>query len=184
MPTPTEKFHSAIRWGKPVAEAEQVMDEEKVDVECQDEKNGNRPIHIASQNGHLELVTWLVAKGCDVNAQNGTGATALHMSVAYDSVPCTRVLLEAGAKTDLKNEAGHEAITGLEGDHTGANSWDAGINILQAANTLEMALEGLKKLEENHEGVDKAKLAMLGMKKKKEIKDWPVDRFKELIMKL
>ena len=36
---------------------------------CIDEKNGNYPLHIAAQNGHINLVTWLVNNGADINAQ-------------------------------------------------------------------------------------------------------------------
>merc|ERR1719428_1142671 len=97
----TAKIHSAIRWGKPISELESLIVGDQID--CQDEQNGNRPIHIAAQNGHLEIVKWLISKKCDVSAQNGTGATALHMSVGYDFYYVTKALLEAGADQTIKN---------------------------------------------------------------------------------
>ena len=84
------KLHSLVRWGKPVAEMEPVIEAGKAAtgqdiVNEADPQNGNRAIHLAAQNGHLALVNWLVNdKKCDVNLQNNKGQTALHMSVAYD----------------------------------------------------------------------------------------------------
>ena len=49
-----------------------------------DAGNGNSCLHIASQNGHFELVKLLVSRGADVNCANGGGQTALHMAVSYD----------------------------------------------------------------------------------------------------
>ena len=42
--------------------------------------NGNRPLHIASQNGHYAIVKQLIDLGVDLNAQNNSGNTALHMA--------------------------------------------------------------------------------------------------------
>jgi ankyrin repeat protein len=36
---------------------------------CVDVGNGNYPLHIAAQNGHGDLVTWLVKNGAEVNVQ-------------------------------------------------------------------------------------------------------------------
>lgn len=177
----TAKIHSAIRWGKPIPEIESLVGS---DVDCKDEGNGNRPIHIAAQNGHLEIVKWLVEKKCDVDAQNGTGATALHMAVAYDSYYVVQALLAGNADKTLKNSAGNEAITGLDGDKTGSDAWDSGINMLQSASNGESAEAALAKIEANPEGVDKAKFAQIGMKKKKEFADFPKGRFTEIMQKI
>merc|ERR1719498_492368 len=117
----TQKAHSAIRWGKPIEELEPLV----TDVDCQDSGNGNRPIHIAAQNGHLEIVKWLIGKKCNVDAQNSTGATALHMAVAYDSYFVVEALLAGHADSTIKNQAGNESITGLDGDKTGSDAWDS-----------------------------------------------------------
>eukprot|EP00746_Dinoflagellata_sp_MGD_P008040 gnl/MRDRNA2_/MRDRNA2_116027_c0_seq1.p1 gnl/MRDRNA2_/MRDRNA2_116027_c0~~gnl/MRDRNA2_/MRDRNA2_116027_c0_seq1.p1 ORF type:complete len:246 (+),score=60.97 gnl/MRDRNA2_/MRDRNA2_116027_c0_seq1:96-833(+) len=177
----TPLSHSAIRWGKPIAELEGIVGD---DVECSDPGNGNKPIHIAAQNGHLEIVQWLITKNCNVDAQNSTGATALHMAVAYDSYFVVEALLAGNANPTIKNEAGNESITGLDGDKTGADAWDSGFNMLLSANTAAMAEAALAKIEANPEGIDKAKFAQTGMKKKKEIQDFPKDKFAELMKTL
>ena len=48
-------------------------------MESADVGNGNRSIHIAAQNGHLPILKLLVQKDCDVNAQNKSGQTPMHM---------------------------------------------------------------------------------------------------------
>jgi len=85
------------------------------DVNCADPQNGNRPIHLAAQNGHATLTHLLISKKCDVNAQNNGGQTALHMAIEYDYLACVNALVDAGADKSLANEAGHAAITGIDG---------------------------------------------------------------------
>ena len=69
-----------------------------------DAQNGNLALHIAAQNGHMNLTSFLLdsrgpavtqpwtppqradlLQGANVNAQNFNGQTALHMSVEYES---------------------------------------------------------------------------------------------------
>ena len=81
----TKKLHSKVRWDKPLAEIEALLD--GYTVNWADAQNGNATIHLAAQNGHRHIVEVLLARkdlACDVNRQNGGGQTALHMAVAYD----------------------------------------------------------------------------------------------------
>ena len=73
-----KSVHSCVRWDKPTNEVATIITS-PAHANCVDEKNGNYPLHIAAQNGHINLVKWLVQNGADINAQNGTGTTALHM---------------------------------------------------------------------------------------------------------
>ena len=143
------KFHSAIRWGKEVDElktiAKGVKDTLGLDAaESADPQNGNRALHLASQNGHMNIVRWLVEEcKVDVNSQNGKGQTPLHMSVAYDFYFVTKLLLKNNAKQDVKNGDDNLAITGIDGDHELGNpktSWDAPINSLKAVSSQEEML--------------------------------------------
>lgn len=76
---------------------------------------GNRPAHIASQNGLLPVLKYLVKAQCDVNSQNATGQTPLHMAVEYNYPPVVSYLQKVGADPDLKNKAGWKAIHGIDG---------------------------------------------------------------------
>ena len=83
------KFHSVVRWGKPLDDIKAALEAVKTaggnGVEDPDPQNGNRVIHLSAQNGHLHITKWLVSDSkCDINSQNNKGQTALHMSSAYD----------------------------------------------------------------------------------------------------
>ena len=74
-----------------------------------------RPAHIASQNGLLKVLKFLVKAGCDVNARNATGQTPLHMAVEYNYPKIVNYLLKIGADPELKNKAGWCAVHGIDG---------------------------------------------------------------------
>ena len=67
---------------------------------------GNSLLHVACQNGHLNLVRLLCRKGIAVNMQNKRGNTALHFSRYYDYDQIFRFLRQAGADDSLRNDDG------------------------------------------------------------------------------
>jgi len=178
------KFHSVIRWGKPIAELEAFTNADKNVANAKDEKNGNQAIHLAAQNGHIEITKWLCDKcGADVNGQNGKGQTALHMSVAYDFYEQTKYLLSKGAKTDIKNAEGNLSIEGIDGDKKGADAWDAPVNQLKAVQNkadVQKVFELIKTAPK--ESLDKATLVQTGMAKKKALgREWDHAAFMEIM---
>merc|ERR1712151_670933 len=99
----------------------------------------------------------------------------------------SKLLLEDGADPDAVNLAGHKAMTGVDGGKTGTDSWDNPVTILQAANDdpeqLDVAFTALEKADAD--SIDKASLAMAGMKKRKECKvNWNADRFTTIMNQL
>lgn len=74
------------------------------------------PLMLAANHGDAELATLLLAnKGCDVNAQDCLGRTALHAAVTGQSAKCVAAMLEAGpnpykATQDEQNTALHTAV--------------------------------------------------------------------------
>lgn len=188
-----KQLHSAFRWGKPVAEIEELVSSWEGGqgmsdaAAAADEKNGNKALHIAAQNGHIALTKYLLEKGVEPNAQNFNGQTALHMSVEYDMYFQSKLLLEAKADPNIANKAGHSALTGLEGSKTGLDAWDNPMNILKAAEDKEeemsAAFEALEKADPKD--LDRSILAQTGMKKRKQCpKHWQPERFKEIVQKL
>mmetsp|Transcript_26927 Transcript_26927/g.86529 ORF Transcript_26927/g.86529 Transcript_26927/m.86529 type:complete len:208 (+) Transcript_26927:113-736(+) len=110
-----KKLHSAIRWDKPLDEIKALMPSAEA-ANFEDDRNGNCPLHIASQNGHLHIVKIVIAAGGDVNKQNKGGQTPMHMAVAYDYDEVTAFLSKSGADPMIKNEAGFAAQNGIDGD--------------------------------------------------------------------
>ncbi|MPC67969.1 Apoptosis-stimulating of p53 protein 1 [Portunus trituberculatus] len=58
---------------------------------------GITALHNAICAGHLEIVTFLVTFGCDVNAQDSDGWTPLHCAASCNNVAMVRFLVEHGA---------------------------------------------------------------------------------------
>lgn len=188
---PLLKVHSAIRWNKPSNDVETAIKEAGLTISDalakEDPRNGNRCLHIAAQNGHTKLVDYLLTQSAEINAANGKGQTPLHMSIEYDFYFQSKFLLDRGANPDAVNNEGHSAMTGVDGTKTGSDAWDNPITILQAASDdshqLDVAFTALEGADVG--SLDKAKLAMAGMKKKKECKvNWSSDRFTAIMNKI
>ena len=195
-----QKIHSAVRWGKSVDEIKAVLnDDAKLNEalnapDVSGNKTMNCAIHIACQNGHLDLTKWLIeVMKVDINAQNAKGNTGLHMSVGYDFYDQTDFLISAGADKELKNAEGNTAVTGIDGDKKGSEGVGGGYYKFQSAKTKEQLLAALEKLE--REGKDdlpgKVPLAQAKMAKTKSelVKNDPAlkeelnNRMKEIMSK-
>eukprot|EP01108_Squamamoeba_japonica_P005470 TRINITY_DN4320_c0_g1_i1.p1 TRINITY_DN4320_c0_g1~~TRINITY_DN4320_c0_g1_i1.p1 ORF type:complete len:207 (-),score=34.99 TRINITY_DN4320_c0_g1_i1:75-695(-) len=70
-----------------------------------DEIKGYAPIHIAiaSEQANIPVVKALMAKGCDINKQTSNGATALHLAVFWSNKHVVKLLVDAKARLDLRN---------------------------------------------------------------------------------
>lgn len=173
--------HSAVRWNKPIAEIEPLFNDPQA-VNCVDSNNGNSPIHIASQNGHNDLVRFLIGKGADVNAKNLKGNTAIHMAIGYDYYDAAMMLIQAGADENLLNDLNVPANRGLEGDKC------MGVAALVCATTAADVINAFQLCEANTAIVDKVSFASAGLKAKKLLGPmWSADmqiKFKEITQKL
>merc|ERR1719161_1553773 len=119
------KIHSAVRWGKELKELKDLVLKDAAAANAQDEKNGNTALHIAVQNGHFEIVKFLVDElNCSVDIQNKVGNTALHMGVEYDYYKINLILVNAGADQLIENAEGAKAIEGLSGSKKDSEKWD------------------------------------------------------------
>jgi ankyrin repeat protein len=78
------------------------------DVNAVEPTFGAVPLHKAVYNGHAGITQMLVQQpGIDLNFQGWTnGYTPLHDALWHGFVDCARILVEAGARLDLKGHDG------------------------------------------------------------------------------
>jgi len=64
----------------------------------------------ASQEGHIEIVGLLLAKGAEVNLQGSEGETALSLSSQRDRLEVVNTLLAHGSDVNLPDHDGWTAL--------------------------------------------------------------------------
>jgi ankyrin repeat protein len=161
-PVDYKPIHSAIRWNKSVAEVERLLSSVEA-ANCENPDNGNKPIHIAAQNGHSELVELLLRKKADINAKNLKGNTALHMSIGYDYYETSQILIRAGADQEMLNTGDIPAKYGID------DGKSLGKACLSCAKTAEDVLEGFDLIERDLAHCNKGNFVQAGLKAKKQL---------------
>jgi len=180
------KIHSAVRWGKPVDELKKSGLTDTAVAEMTDDINGNTALHIAAQNGHYDIVRYLVRElNCYVDLQNKVGNTPLHMGVEYDYYKINKTIVDAGADQNLENTEGHRAIEGISGSKVGLSSWDNPVTMMKTVrDDVESLEEVFCALERCSNGeVKKEELVRVGMTKKK-LRAWKEGEFQPRFMKI
>jgi len=82
-----------------------------VQVISADPKEHNiTPLHLAVQQQLPEVVTLLLEKGAQVNAEMSTGTTPLHLAVGSAQVDLVRLLLDKGANPQLESFYVHSPL--------------------------------------------------------------------------
>lgn len=162
--TTFKQVHSAIRWGKPMTELVPLLSIEGA-ATLPDPQTGNLPIHIAAQNGHLEIIKHL-AGVCkvDVNVFNKQGNTPLHMAIEYDYLDTALCLIEEfNASKMLSNRAGKLSGKGIEGNKT------VELLALAKAETESELLDALSSCGANICDIEKSTFVTTALKKKKAV---------------
>ena len=80
-----------------------ILVEEKTDINARGGPNGTA-LHIASAEGHKEIVQMLLDKGADINAQDESYRTALYIALEEGYKEIVQMLLDKGA--DINTQGG------------------------------------------------------------------------------
>jgi len=64
------------------------------------------PLHLAVQNGNIEIVKTLLARGYDLNTRNADGLTPLDLAIATNNTAITQLLLEHEDKVRTASKNG------------------------------------------------------------------------------
>jgi ankyrin repeat protein len=69
--------------------------------------SGSTPLHVASRSRvNIEVLTYLLEQGANMEARNERGHTPLHIAVKYGTIEHVNVLLRAGAKMNVHDSQG------------------------------------------------------------------------------
>jgi hypothetical protein len=77
--------------------------EHSQDVHSRGFRHMSTALHLASREGHVDVVRVLLGRGADVNVQNKDKSTPLHLASGVGRGEVVRVLLEHGADSDVED---------------------------------------------------------------------------------
>ncbi|MCJ1271808.1 hypothetical protein MMC22_011713 [Lobaria immixta] len=84
-----------------------------------DHQSGNSSLHMASANGHSNVLNYVLAtihpasrepRAPTLNVQNASGNTPLHWASLNGHLEAVKILMAAGADPSVTNQAGHDAV--------------------------------------------------------------------------
>lgn len=96
---------------KPEAEAEHSDGEEKATLGAVEREKPN-------DEDLMRVIRYLIAAGCDLNASDSEGMTALHIAAQHGDAAVCGALLSAGAEVDARDQGGWTPLVwAVENDH-------------------------------------------------------------------
>lgn len=69
-------------------------------------RNGNTPLHVASERGHAKIIQALIDAGADVNKKNDDEKTPLHLAAENGEIDAIKELIANKSDVNLKDEDG------------------------------------------------------------------------------
>ncbi|XP_074598048.1 myotrophin-like [Brevipalpus obovatus] len=102
---------SELVWSVKNGDLEQVKElitKQKININ--EQIDGRNPIVYAADYGQREIIEYLISQRADVNAPDKHGITALLAAIWEGHYDCVKLLIEAGANTDLKTPDGRSYL--------------------------------------------------------------------------
>lgn len=90
-----DEIHEAVKNGD-LAAVQRILAARPDLIKAVDER-GYTPLHVAARGGRLEIASFLVEKGADLEAKNPTGFTPLFLAVLGKRLDAVKLLLDKGA---------------------------------------------------------------------------------------
>ncbi|WWC69474.1 uncharacterized protein I206_103415 [Kwoniella pini CBS 10737] len=155
------------------------------------DSNSYTPMHAASSYAHIELLSYLISKGGNINITDDDGETPLFV---VENLETAKFLIDNGAEITLKNEEGLTAANQLEEDHPSISSYlnslipenqQEQLNSNQQDQVEEESEEGINQLALENFTTEQSDLLMIEaekiMKECQETGEEPDERLKELV---
>jgi len=73
-------------------------------------KTGWTPLHYAASSGQVAVIEFLLENSAYIDAESPNGSTPLMMAAMYGSPEAVKVLIQAGADLNIKNQLGLSAL--------------------------------------------------------------------------
>ncbi|KAK3055525.1 hypothetical protein LTR09_003445 [Extremus antarcticus] len=89
---------------------------------------GNKPLQIAALNGNIEVVTYLIEQGCQIECANGVKDTPLIDAAENGHLEVVNLLLEAGVDPLRQNQKGQQALDVITDETDDATSIRAALH--------------------------------------------------------
>ena len=98
--------------GPSLSNVARLLLENGADVNARTDKDKGHftPLHLAAEEGRIEVVHVLLQHGANVGTKNGDGRTALHQAAKSGKVEVVHVLLQHGANVGTKDDSGRTAL--------------------------------------------------------------------------
>ena len=72
--------------------------------------DGFTGLHLASANGQIEIVKFLLHNGADIDCKTYSGTTALHVAIQHGQYKMAKFLIANGAEVNLTTSKGETAL--------------------------------------------------------------------------
>ncbi|MCX7045654.1 MAG: ankyrin repeat domain-containing protein [Candidatus Sumerlaeota bacterium] len=104
-------LHQACKDGD-IAVVKKILARKGADVNARGIQFGERPLHWAAGQGHLEIVDFLLDHGADINATDKDGIVPLQVAVGKNQIAIVRRLVERKANLNHKCSDGSTPLYG------------------------------------------------------------------------